>query len=510
MANILYDALTATRQDPQQTFLIIPDQPDWTWGQFLGRAAQFAHALVAAGVTKGDRVAVQVPKSADAYALYLGCLQCGAVFLPMNTAYTPAEVTYFIDDAEPAVFVCEPASEAPMMAALSRADLSSTIMTLGDADQSAGSSCILAAANASEKTFATVSVAGDELAAILYTSGTTGRSKGAMLSHNNLLSNARTLQAYWEFTADDVLLNALPIYHTHGLFTAGNTLLLSGGKMIFCSRFVADEVVQLLPQATTMMGVPTFYTRLLDLPAFTREVVQHMRLFISGSAPMLAETHHEFEHRTGQRILERYGMTETSMNTSNPYHGDRRAGSVGFALPDVEVRIIDPDSDATCAVDEIGMIQVKGPNVFGGYWRMPEKTAEEMTDDGFFITGDLGLIDSDGYVHIVGRGKDLIICGGFNVYPKEVELLLDEQPGVLESAVVGAPHPDFGESVVAFVVADGITSLDADVLQGALADQLAKFKQPRLIHTIEALPRNAMGKVQKNVLREQVQDSFTA
>ncbi|MBX2882433.1 MAG: malonyl-CoA synthase [Granulosicoccus sp.] len=509
--NTLYDALTAHRQNLDDDFLIVPGSnadgytaTTWSWGDFVSTAARFAHTLVAAGVAPGDRVAVQATKSPEAFALYLGCLQCGAAFLPMNTAYTVAEILYFLSDAEPSLFICDPARESDFQQALENETHQPAVMTLS-AD---GQGSLPSDAGRRPGQFETVARAADDLAAILYTSGTTGRSKGAMLSHDNLLSNALTLKSYWEFTSNDVLLNALPIYHTHGLFTAGNTLLLSGGKMIFPRRFIASEVIELLPQATTMMGVPTFYTRLLDENGFTSALVQHMRLFISGSAPLLAETHQAFEERTGRRILERYGMTETSMNTSNPYNGERRAGTVGFPLPGVELRIRDADTSELCGVDAIGTIEVRGPNIFGGYWRMPEKTAQEMTADGFFITGDLGKRDADGYIHIVGRGKDLIISGGFNVYPKEIELLLDDQPGVLESAVVGASHPDFGEGVVAYVVADGTQELQESVLKAAVAEKLARFKQPGFIHVIEELPRNTMGKVQKNVLREQAAGSF--
>lgn len=512
-SNTLFDALTAHRQNPSEDFLIVPGSATdgypsvvWTWGEFRRAAARFAHTLVAAGVVPGDRVAVQADKSPQAYALYLGCLQCGAAFLPMNTAYTAAEILYFLSDAEPALFVCDPARESDFQQVLKDIPHEPVLMTLS-AD---GQGSLQDESQQHADRFETVARAPEDLAAILYTSGTTGRSKGAMLSHENLLSNALTLKDYWEFTDSDVLLNALPIYHTHGLFTAGNTLLLSGGKMIFPRRFIASEIIELLPQASTMMGVPTFYTRLLDEPGFVSELVKHMRLFISGSAPLLAETHIAFEERTGRRILERYGMTETSMNTSNPYNGERRAGSVGFPLPGVELRIRDADNGNLCGVEEIGVIEVKGPNVFGGYWRMPEKTAEEMTDDGFFITGDLGKRDAEDYVHIVGRGKDLIISGGFNVYPKEIELLLDDQPGVLESAVVGAPHPDFGEGVVAYVVADGTHALQEDTLKTAVAEKLARFKQPGFIHVIDELPRNTMGKVQKNILRDEATGSFNS
>jgi malonyl-CoA/methylmalonyl-CoA synthetase len=347
----------------------------------------------------------------------------------------------------------------------------------------------------------------DDLAAILYTSGTTGRSKGAMLSHRNLLSNAEVLLTEWRFTAEDVLVHALPIFHTHGLFVASNLALLSGAGMIWLPGFEAGAVLAALPKATVMMGVPTFYTRLLEEPGLTRDLVGHMRLFISGSAPLLAETHEAWEARTGHRILERYGMTETNMNTSNPYEGERRAGTVGFPLPGVELRILAEGREVPAG--EVGMIEVRGPNVFGGYWQMPEKTAEELRADGWFITGDLGMRDADGYVHIVGRAKDLVITGGYNVYPKEVEMVLDEVPGVAESAVIGVPHPDFGEAVFAVLVAQKGVALQPEAALAAIAGQLARFKQPKAAVVVDSLPRNTMGKVQKNLLRDSYKGWFS-
>ncbi len=363
-------------------------------------------------------------------------------------------------------------------------------------------------ASAQSATFAAVPRSEDDLAALLYTSGTTGRSKGAMLTHKNLLSNAEALVNAWQFTERDVLLHALPIFHSHGLFVATNVMLLCGGAMIFLPKFDLETVLTRLPQATTMMGVPTFYTRLLDDQRFDRDLAAHMRLFISGSAPLLAETHRQFEARTGHRILERYGMTETSMNTSNPFDGERRAGTVGFPLPGVEVKVCDPETGAELPRAEIGVLWVRGPNVFRGYWNMPEKTREELREDGFFITGDLSLIDDDGYVHIVGRGKDLIISGGFNIYPKEIELFLDALPGVKESAVIGAPHPDLGESVIAVLVPETGATLDLADVDAVAKRDLAGFKRPRHIEVVEALPRNTMGKVQKNELRDRFAATF--
>ncbi|MDF1749100.1 MAG: AMP-binding protein, partial [Alphaproteobacteria bacterium] len=345
-------------------------------------------------------------------------------------------------------------------------------------------------------------------AAFLYTSGTTGRSKGAMLTQDNLLSNAQSLISYWQFTDRDVLLHALPIFHTHGLFVASNICFLAGASMIFLPSFKADQVIAFLPRATSMMGVPTFYTRLLDEPGFTKELVSHMRLFVSGSAPLLEETHIAFEERTGHRILERYGMTETNMNTSNPYDGERRAGTVGFPLPGVDLRVADAETGKILSQGEVGVIEVRGPNVFKGYWNMPEKTAEEFRADGFFITGDVGKVDERGYVHIVGRAKDLIISGGYNIYPKEIELLLDEQEGVLESAVIGVPHPDFGEGVVGVLVPQKGATLDPEAIMAAIAPNIARFKQPKALFIVDELPRNTMGKVQKNILREKYKDQF--
>ena len=466
-------------------------------------AARMAGALVALGVKPGDRVAVQIEKSLQAVLLYLGCARAGAVFLPLNTAYTPAEIEYFLTDAEPTVFVCDPARKDSLAGAADAAKVAH-VETL-DAD---GRGSMSERARFCPSTFADVERGPDDLAGILYTSGTTGRSKGAMISQENLASNARALVEYWRFTSDDTLIHALPIYHTHGLFVAINVLLMAGGKMIFLPKFDADQVMSYMPRATSLMGVPTFYTRLLQHSGLTKEATAHMRLFISGSAPLLAETHREFSARTGKAILERYGMTETNMITSNPYDGDRRPGMVGFPLPGVSVRIADPETGALLPKGEIGMIEVKGPNVFKGYWRMPEKTAAEFRSDGYFITGDLGMIDNRDYVHIVGRGKDLVITGGFNVYPKEIETEIDGLPGVLESAVIGVPHADFGEGVTAVVVRAKGADIDEATISRALYGRLAKFKLPKKILFVDDLPRNTMGKVQKNVLRDRFKSIY--
>ena len=502
MANHLHDALFGRHEGSGAPFLILPDGSEMSHADFAARAARHAGALVAAGLGPGDRVALQLEKSPDMLAVIAGAIRAGVVFLPLNTAYTPAEVSYFISDAGARLLLCDGRSEAALASVAAAAG--AAIATL-NAD---GSGSFAEAARAA--TPAPVATRGpDDLAALLYTSGTTGRSKGAMMSHANLLSNAEVLCDYWRFTAQDVLLHALPIFHTHGLFVATNVALLAGCPMIFLPKFDTDEVIRHLPRATAMMGVPTFYTRLLDDPRLTRDLVANMRLFISGSAPLLAETHRQWQARTGHRILERYGMTETNMNTSNPCEGERRAGTVGLPLPGVELKVCD-QTGRELPWGETGTIEVRGPNVFKGYWNMPEKTAEELRADGFFITGDLGFMDSDGYVTIVGRAKDLIITGGFNVYPKEVELAIDALPGVLESAVIGAPHPDFGEGVVAVIVPEAGASLEEPAIRAALSVTLARFKQPKAVAFRAALPRNTMGKVQKTVLREEFRDIFAS
>jgi len=463
---------------------------------FWQGAEQMAAALTDLGVEPGDRVAVQTPKTVAMLQLYVGTVLAGGVFLPLNTAYTPAEVEYFLTDARPRVFVCDPAKRDALTQIAGKAGVSALLTLASDE-----SGTLPQARDAQTPGFQAVPRDATDLAAILYTSGTTGRSKGAMLTHRALASNSLTLRDYWQFTDKDVLIHALPIFHTHGLFVATNVTLMAGGSCIFLPGFDAAKIIELMPRATSLMGVPTFYTRLLDQPELA-DASRNMRLFVSGSAPLLAETHDRWRETTGHAILERYGMTETNMNTSNPYDGDRRAGTVGFPLPGVELKVTDPQSGDPLADGEIGVIEVRGDNVFAGYWQMPEKTAEELREDGWFITGDLGFVDDRGYVTIVGRGKDLIITGGFNVYPKEVESVIDELPGVNESAVIGVPHKDFGEGVVAIVVPQKGASLsETDVVAG-LSEQLAKFKQPKRVVIVDELPRNTMGKVQKNVMRE--------
>lgn len=495
MSNHLFDAIR-TAASRGGIFIDTADGRQWTYDQMLSGSAALARKLIQLGVQPGDRVAVQVEKSPEALLLYLSCLRAGAVYLPLNTAYTLAELDYFIGDAEPALVVCSPAARDGLVPVAT--DHGARVETL---DERGGGTLLQGLDE--ENAFQDVARGPDDLAAILYTSGTTGRSKGAMLTHENLLSNAQTLREYWHFTADDRLIHALPIFHTHGLFVASNVVLLSGASMYFLPKFDATQVLRLMQTSTVMMGVPTFYVRLAQHAGLTRAVASRMRLFISGSAPLLAETHKAFADKSGHLILERYGMTETNMNTSNPYDGDRIAGTVGFPLPGVSLRVTDPDSGKPLTDGETGMIEVKGPNVFTGYWRMPEKTQAEFRTDGFFITGDLGKIDEKGYLHIVGRGKDLVISGGYNIYPKEVESEIDQIDGVAESAVIGVPHPDFGEGVTALVVKERGASVDERAILTGLQDRLARYKQPKQVIFIEELPRNTMGKVQKNVLREQ-------
>jgi len=503
MAGNLYDALLGAAGAEDRLLMRDETAGAISYKEFADHCARLGGALVEAGLKPGDRVAVQAEKSATALALYLAVVRAGGIYLPLNVAYTPAEIEYFLGDAEPAIFVCDPAKRDALDPVARSAG--AAILTLDPS----GNGTLEDAANSAKPLAETSPRGGSDIAAILYTSGTTGRSKGAMLSHDNLLSNALSLVDAWRFTSDDVLIHALPIFHTHGLFVATNVVLASRASMIFQARFDPAKVLAAMPEATTLMGVPTFYTRLLQQPGLTREAAATMRLFVSGSAPLLAETHREWQDRTGHAILERYGMTETNMNTSNPYDGRRVAGTVGFPLPGVDLRIVDPETGAPLGPEDIGMIEVRGPNVFSGYWRMPEKTAAEFREDGFFITGDLGKVDADGYVHIVGRGKDLIITGGFNVYPKEVELEIDAMEGVLESAVFGVAHPDFGEGIVAAVVPrDGASLNDRDVIE-ALGARLAAYKRPKKIVFLDELPRNTMGKVQKNLLRSQFADSFT-
>ena len=502
--NMLFDALVAPLEMRRDAVLIRPDDSEVTGEQLFALSGQIANVLLDAGVEPGHRVAMQCEKSIEALALYLACLRVGSLFLPLNTAYMPAEMDYFVGDAEPTIVVSS-IQAADQLAPICT-NHNATLFTLGensdgtlmDAARVAGTDCLIAERGP------------DDLAVILYTSGTTGRSKGAMLSHKNLLSNAESLSEAWRFTSEDRLLHALPIFHAHGLFVAINVSLNVGASMIFLPKFDINVVMDKIGSATTMMGVPTFYTRMLADERCNSKNLSHMRLFVSGSAPLLAETHREFEAKTGQRILERYGMTETTMNSSNPYDGDRRAGTVGFPLPNIELRVVDPETGDELPKGDIGSLEVRGPNVFQGYWRMPEKTAEDFRDDGFFITGDIAKFDEDGYITIIGRSKDLVISGGYNVYPKEVETEIDDLDGVNESAVIGVPHPDFGEAVLAVVVPTSGVNLVADQITLPLQKRLAKFKCPKMVFFVEALPRNTMGKVQKNELRKTYANTFQA
>jgi malonyl-CoA/methylmalonyl-CoA synthetase len=478
-----------------------PDAPlAYTWGDLDRATARIANLLESLDLPPASRVAVQVEKSVEALMLYLAVLRAGHVFLPLNTAYQAAEIAYFIGNAEPAVVVCTDRNFTWTSRLAFQAG-TTHVFTLND-DRSG---TLLERAAAQGEQHQPAVKRADDLAAILYTSGTTGRSKGAMLSHGNLLSNAQVLKDYWGWTAGDVLIHALPIFHVHGLFVASHGALLNGSKMIWMSRFDPKLVLARLPEATVFMGVPTLYVRLLAEPGLDRAACRHMRLFIAGSAPLLLETFAEWQQRTGHTILERYGMSETVMLTSNPCRpedGERRGGTVGFPLPGVGLRVQNDDGQPL-PVGEIGGIQVRGPNVFAGYWRMPEKTQEEFTADGWFKTGDVGRVDERGYVTIVGRSKDLIITGGYNVYPAEIEGYLNDLPGVAESAVIGAPHPDFGEGVLAVVVPKPGARLDGAAMAAALKSQIASFKVPKQVFVVAELPRNTMGKVQKNLLREQ-------
>jgi malonyl-CoA/methylmalonyl-CoA synthetase len=491
------------RHAGERPFLMTPGRDRLMYADLDAASGRLHSRLLELGVEPGDRVIVQVDKSPEAVLLYLACLRAGAIYIPLNTAYTAAEVEYFMGDAEPRLFVCRPSTKDELSAVAQKLQVPQlrTLGISGDGD-------LLQGVDALDAEPGVVERAADDLAAILYTSGTTGRSKGAMLSHANLQSNAEVLHDYWQWDDErDVLLHALPVFHVHGLFVALHCALLGASPVHFLGKFAADTVIGLLPSSTVMMGVPTFYTRLLDTSEFNRELCHNMRLFISGSAPLLAETHREFEARTGFRILERYGMTETGMITSNPYDGERVAGTVGFALPGIEVRIADDDGKVLPR-GETGVLEMTGPNVFKGYWRMPEKTEAEFRADGWFITGDNAVMDEGGRVSIVGRAKDLIISGGYNIYPKEIEGEIDVIEGVKESAVIGAPHPDFGESVVAVVVKDGSRELSESSIVEPLQGRLARFKQPKRVVFVDALPRNTMGKVQKAQLREIYKDSF--
>jgi malonyl-CoA/methylmalonyl-CoA synthetase len=496
----LFERLLARRPRPGDApFLEDPDGGATSWAALDDETGRLAALLAELGAGPGERVAALVEKSRAAVSLYLACLRAGAVFVPLNPALTAAEAASRLADAQPRVLVCDPGRQKELAAAAAGVHHVETLDTEG-----AGT---LARFRELAPTAGAAPVGADAPAVILYTSGTTGRPKGALLTHGNLAANAEALTRAWRITADDVLLHALPIFHAHGLFVALHTLMLAGAHVILLRRFDAERVAQLLPRASLYMGVPTHYTRLLALPGFGRAACAGVRLFVSGSAPLLPGTHRAFEARTGQCILERYGMTETGMITSNPLDGERVPGSVGFALPGVEIRVAD-GSGAELPRGATGVLEVRGPNVFGGYWRLPERTREEFRSGGWFVTGDLAVMDATGRVALVGRAKDLVISGGMNVQPAEVEAAIDAIPGVLESAVVGLPHPDLGEGVTAVVVPDGSRALDEALVLAGLADRLARYKQPRRVFFADALPRNAMGKVEKPVLRERLAGTY--
>ncbi len=494
-SNMYLEIARNVAADPERIAIETEHGEVFRYAELDREVARTANALLGCGVRPGDRVAVQLHKSVPSLLIYLACLRAGLVYLPLNTAYRSSELDYFLRDAEPGLILVEPENEAAMKA-LSSASVGAKVMTLGGADGGLAKRVADASPN-----FDTFNCGADELAVIVYTSGTTGRSKGAMVTHGNLVSNARALTEVWRFSNDDVLLHTLPIFHVHGLFVATHCALTSGARLRWHNRFDPVAVTRDLEHATVFMGVPTYYTRLLSEQELSTQRCRNMRLFVSGSAPLLADTHGQFERRTGHRILERYGMSEAGMITSNPYDGERRPGTVGFPLPGVEVRVADA-ADQCLPTGEKGAIQIKGDNVFRGYWRMPEKTKEEFTADGWFRTGDIGVFDADGYLSIVGRAKDLIITGGYNVYPKEIELVLDELPDVVESAVIGVPHADFGEAVTAVVVATPGVHADEAGIISLLKSKMAGYKVPKRVHFVDALPRNAMGKVQKNLLRE--------
>ena len=472
----------------------------YAYSEIEQRTAQIACFLTDLGISPGDRVSVQVAKSAESLCLYLACLRAGFVYHPMNMGYKSRELEYFLTDAAPAIVVCDVRSEVAIRGLADNIGIEHLLTLNKD-----GEGTLWERSNNHPKTFDTVPRASTDLAALLYSSGTTGVPKGIMLTHGNLLSNTESLVDAWGFTASDRLLHALPIFHVHGLFVAIGCVLLSGASMRWLPGYNVRQVLRYLPECTVMMGVPTYYTRLLEETSFTADIARNVRLFVSGSAPLLTETFFDFETRTGQRILERYGMTETNMNTSNPLHGERKAGTVGLPLPGVSVRITD-DKGVVLKAGEVGNLQVHGPNVFSSYWKMPDKTKQDFTEDGFFQTGDKGLIDQDGYVSIVGRAKDVVISGGLNVYPKEVELFIDELPGVKESAVIGVPHTDLGEAVVAVVVKESDSQASEKEIINACKKSLANFKTPKRVVFVDELPRNTMSKVQKNVLREDYAD----
>ncbi len=501
--NPLFDQLFAKNQG-SEIFLSFSDQEKTlSYDEFLKEIKCTATCLKKLGLKKGDRLVLQIEKSHHVFTIYGACVQLGVIFIPLNTSYTAFEAEYFLNDSECKLFI----TTTKMLNKLDKLEKKGSYNVETIDEDFSGS--FFSNFNFNEPLYYIEVQDEDDIAAILYTSGTTGRSKGAMLSQRNLLSNASTLSKSWEFAASDILLHALPIYHTHGLFVATNIALISGSQIRFLKKFDVDDIILNLPSTTVMMGVPTFYTRLLANNKFNKEITKNMRLFISGSAPLLEETHKKFNDLTGHKILERYGMTETNMITSNPYTGHRKAGTVGVVLEDVEIRVVSAENKKEVLKNgQIGVVEVNGPNVFKGYWNQPEKTKSEFREDGFFITGDMGYLDQDQYLTIVGRDKDLIITGGLNVYPKEIETIIDKHSNVEESAVVGVLHPDFGEGIIAIIVEKRGQTLNLQSLKGSLAKNLASFKLPKKFHIIKELPRNSMGKVQKNILRNTYKDEF--
>jgi malonyl-CoA/methylmalonyl-CoA synthetase len=440
-----------------------------------------------------------IDKSPEAILLYLAVLRLGAILVPLNTAYTAREFRYFLNDAQPKVVILRPDLDPEQHQAAQ--DAGAETATLDTCNRGS----LPELATATHPLDAIEPVNKHDIAAILYTSGTTGQPKGAMLTHSNLASNGLALHRIWGFRPEDVLLHPLPVFHVHGLFVAVHCAMLSGSPMLYLPKFDAALVTDQLSQATVMMGVPTFYSRLLEHEAFNRSTCENVRLFISGSAPLLPETWEAFHRQTGHKILERYGMSEAGMIASNPLDGDRLPGTVGFPLPEIKVRVSNRDGQPL-PPEEIGVLEVKGPNLFPGYWGKPEMNVTEFRADGFFISGDLATMNDDGRITIVGRDRDLVITGGYNVYPKEVEDCLNQLPGVKESAVIGVPHPDFGEALVALIAGEKNTAPSEQTVITALKRDLAAFKVPRRIIQLDALPKNAMGKVQKNTLREKYAD----
>ena len=499
--NFLNDKIFSNHNNSEKIF-IETEIDQFTFTDFDKLANKICNVLISLKLKENDRVLVQLEKSVISFAIFIAAIRTGCIYIPLNPSYTVSEVEYFLENSKPSLFI----SEEKNINELKRVIKNQSVKTISLNKDFSGPLVNLIEKQSNE--FLPVKRGKNDIASILYTSGTTGRSKGAMLTHNNLVSNTIELVKLWKFDEKDILLHVLPIYHIHGLFVACNIALMSGAKMYFLEKFDVDQVIQYLPRSTSMMGVPTFYTRLLDSDKFNAEVTKNIRVFISGSAPLLAETHNEFETVSGHKILERYGMTETNMNASNPYDEERKAGTVGFPLPGISIRITDTKNGNTVDNENIGMIEIKGENVFLGYWGMDEETKKNFTNDNYFITGDLGKISSDGYLTIIGRNKDLIISGGLNIYPKEIELVLDQIDQVKETAIIGVPHKDFGEAVVAIIVASGEKPSEKHVMS-LIQNKLAKFKQPKKLFFISELPRNAMGKVQKQVLRNNYKEFFS-